>query len=139
MLAIALLAVSFLFGLLWLGRVGGSRRKLFVRHAGALALGVLALAVLSRGQYALAAMLVAGAALAWFWQEARARPEPAAARPAGMTDAEARAILGVGPAASREEIQAAYRERIRRAHPDQGGSTQATMRLNAARDHLLRR
>lgn len=52
---------------------------------------------------------------------------------------EARDILGVGPNATREEIQAAYARLIRAVHPDAGGSSGLAARLNAARDVLLKR
>ena len=41
-------------------------------------------------------------------------------------------ILGVPETASFEEIKAAYRERIRRAHPDLGGSEEDARVINAA-------
>lgn len=53
--------------------------------------------------------------------------------------AEAREILGVGPGATREEIQAAYARLIRAVHPDAGGTSGLAARLNAARDTLLKR
>jgi len=48
-----------------------------------------------------------------------------------------RAVLGVGMDASAEEIRAAAREKIKAAHPDQGGSTEAFTRVKEARDRLL--
>ena len=47
------------------------------------------------------------------------------------------AALGLRIGASRGEIERAYRERMKRAHPDHGGSAQAAARLNQARDLLL--
>lgn len=46
-------------------------------------------------------------------------------------------VLGVPAAATREEINRAWREAARRAHPDQGGSDAAMARVNAARDRGL--
>lgn len=67
----------------------------------------------------------------------------APARPADPTDdaaiSEAREILGVGPDATREEIQAAYGRLIRAVHPDAGGTSGLAARLNAARDTLLKK
>ncbi|MFY8140315.1 MAG: J domain-containing protein, partial [Caulobacter sp.] len=67
----------------------------------------------------------------------------APARPAEPADdaaiSEAREILGVGPDATREEIQAAYGRLIRAVHPDAGGTSGLAARLNAARDTLLRK
>jgi hypothetical protein len=51
---------------------------------------------------------------------------------------EARSILGVGPEATPEEIQAAYTRLMRMAHPDKGGTSGLAAQLNAARDRLLR-
>ena len=63
------------------------------------------------------------------------RPAP----PSGpMSADEARRILGVGPDASRAEIQAAYTRLMRMAHPDAGGTAGLAAQLNAARDRLLR-
>lgn len=68
---------------------------------------------------------------------------PRADKPAALADdpelSEARDILGVGPSASREEIQAAYGRLIRAVHPDAGGTSGLAARLNAARDALLRK
>lgn len=47
-------------------------------------------------------------------------------------------VLGVDQNASRDEIQRAYREKARTAHPDAGGSDAAMSRLNAARAQGLR-
>lgn len=56
-----------------------------------------------------------------------------------MRPDEAREILGVGTAADRLEIEAAYRRLMLRAHPDRGGSTGLAAKLNAARDRLLKK
>lgn len=64
---------------------------------------------------------------------------PGAPATGALSLQDARDILGVGPDASREEIQAAYTRLMRRAHPDQGGSKGLASQLNAARDRLLRK
>ncbi|MCI3179126.1 molecular chaperone DnaJ [Caulobacter sp. CCUG 60055] len=62
----------------------------------------------------------------------------AARRPGGgMSLAEARSTLGVGPEAGETEIRAAYDRLIRRVHPDAGGAPGLAAQLNAARDRLL--
>lgn len=71
------------------------------------------------------------AALVW-WRSARPSPPD-------IDAAQARALLGVGEAASREEIRAAHRRLIAAAHPDRGGAQGQAARLNAARDLLLRK
>jgi len=55
-----------------------------------------------------------------------------------LSEADARALLGVPPGATRSEIQSAYLRLMQRAHPDQGGTTGLAAQLNAARDRLLR-
>ena len=65
------------------------------------------------------------------------RPAPQQPAPAGP-DADARAVLGVGPEAGPEEIRAAHRRLIATVHPDRGGSPELTRQVNAARDTLLR-
>lgn len=46
-------------------------------------------------------------------------------------------ILGVRPGASHSEIEAAFRDKAKRAHPDAGGSTTAMADLNRARDEAI--
>ncbi len=47
-----------------------------------------------------------------------------------------RVILGVGPGATTEEIDAAYRQKAKIAHPDNAGSAAAMQELNDARAAL---
>ena len=47
-------------------------------------------------------------------------------------------VLGVAERASRDDITRAYRDAAMKAHPDQGGTTAAMARLNAARDQGMR-
>ena len=46
-------------------------------------------------------------------------------------------VLGVDPDATREEIVAAFRERVKGTHPDQGGSQSAYQRVLDAREAML--
>ncbi|TAJ70501.1 MAG: molecular chaperone DnaJ [Phenylobacterium sp.] len=76
------------------------------------------------------------------WLAASSRKTTSAGAPptvARMGDAEARRILGVGPDATRDEIQAAYTRLMRAVHPDKGGTAGLAAQLNAARDRLLGR
>jgi hypothetical protein len=62
---------------------------------------------------------------------------PAAATASAMSIEEARMILGVTAAATPDEIHAAWREQMKRNHPDQGGSTFIAARINEAKSVLL--
>ncbi len=57
----------------------------------------------------------------------------------GLSEADARSILGVSGGASEAEIQSAWRRLMARVHPDQGGAEGLAAQLNAARDRLLKR
>ena len=103
---------------------------------------VLALA----GRYGLAAPL--GFIMMWLlrlWRVARENGNAGKARRATddkagmqpMTVSEAREVLGVDATASREEIEAAYRDLIVKNHPDHGGTDWIAAQLNQARDILL--
>ncbi|MEO5866665.1 MAG: J domain-containing protein [Sphingomonas sp.] len=92
------------------------------------------------------ALLVAYAGW-WLWQGPtdKRRKKPAPARPgvppaASPAEADAAlAILGLRPGADEGEVRAAHRRLIQAVHPDHGGSTELTRRVNAARDVLLKR
>lgn len=87
-----------------------------------------------RGEWAPAiALVVVGL---WFASTARkpgVRPTPVS----GMSEAEARRILGVEANATRADIQAAYARLMRAVHPDKGGTAGLAAQLNAAREKLL--
>ena len=69
------------------------------------------------------------------WRERRGPPPGASSD--GMSKEEARAVLGVGPDATHEEIVEAHRRLIQRLHPDRGGSDYLAAKLNTAKDLLL--
>ncbi len=50
---------------------------------------------------------------------------------------DARRLLGVSEGANADEIRAAHRRLIARAHPDAGGTEELAQRINAARDALI--
>jgi DnaJ family protein C protein 19 len=58
------------------------------------------------------------------------------ARPLRMSRHEALEVLGLDERATREDVQREYRRLIKRLHPDLGGSTYLTAKLNEARDVL---
>lgn len=133
------LGAALLLAFVWLGRRTGSGKGGDWRVVG----GVLAVAGLLgaaafgvRGAYIPAAALAFAGVAAAALSRRSARPS----RPRiAMSDGEARGLLGVGPDAADEEIQAAYVRLMRRVHPDAGGAPGLAAQLNAARDTLLRK
>ncbi len=55
-----------------------------------------------------------------------------------LSEAEARAILGLAADASASDVETAYRRLMLRVHPDRGGTAAMASQLNAARDRLAR-
>ncbi len=141
MLPILLIVVA-VFALLFFVRVGGSQRVELLRRWPALLFAGAALLAASRGAIWPAIAFAALAALAWTWWPRIALNlgrRTQTNTPNDPGDAEARAVLGVGPTATSSEIRAAYRAKMTRAHPDTGGSNAEAARLTAARDRLLRK
>lgn len=65
-------------------------------------------------------------------------PPPPGARPrAGMSRAEALAILGLDETATAREIKAAHRRLMKQHHPDKGGDGAKAARINAAKETLI--
>jgi DnaJ-domain-containing protein 1 len=90
-----------------------------------------------RGSWLIASCLAAAGG--WLAVSSRRRDARPRSTDDEMSLSEARRVLGVSDAADRQEIQAAWRRLMARAHPDAGGSQGLAERLNAARDRLLRR
>lgn len=134
----ALLILSLVFAGLFVARLAGSERRLLLRRWPAFLLAGAAVFAAARGAYSLALLAAAAAVFAWVVLPWTANSSIAAA-PDDPADAAARAVLGVGANASVEDIRAAYRAKMARAHPDRGGSHEAAAKLTAARDRLLRR
>jgi hypothetical protein len=131
---------------LWL-ILRASGRPILKRREWRFLTGAAAIAAFAGAAYAgLREAWVAAAVLvlfgAWLALSTRRPPgqaaPPPAARSGRMSLEEARSILGVGPAATREEIRAAYTRLMRSVHPDKGGTTGLAAQLNAARDRLLK-
>ena len=88
-----------------------------------------------RGAWLTAAGLL-GAGL-YLAVSSRVRPT-VSVRSEGISETDARAVLGVGRDATDIEIQAAWKRAMARVHPDQGGTQGLAARVNAARERLLR-
>jgi hypothetical protein len=137
--------------LVWLGKglapKGSSGAWRIVSGTAALVVLAAAAFIIIRGGYlkglpllALAGGLLLAARGPLKHDKGKARkPPPPPPRSAGMSDADARAMLGVSPGAGRAEIEEAYKRLMKRVHPDQGGAAGLAAQLNAARDVLLRR
>ena len=137
MLVIFALGGAVLALLVWVGRrpsrVGRPRRLLRALLAALAAAGAVVAGL--RGLWVASLALVVVSAWLGYGQRRLAAQPP---RTEPMSAARARSILGVGDRAGPAEIDAAYRRLMRRAHPDQGGSTGLAAELNAARDLLLK-
>ena len=132
--------VAILGFLVWRGRVGRVLRGEWRAPAAILSIGLFAAAAFEglRGGVAPAIILViVGLLLVGTsrWPRAARRAPPAGS---GMSLAEARSVLGVGPNATEADIRAAHARLIRINHPDTGGTTGLASQLNAARDRLLK-
>ncbi len=81
---------------------------------------------------------------AMWWERAQQSGERRSGNPEspwtrdGMSAEEAQEILGVSSEATDAEIEKAYRRKMKRAHPDQGGSDWMAAKVNQAKDVLLR-
>lgn len=107
-----------------------------LRLGGTLAAAVLALRMVETGRPI--AGLVLGAMAFFWWKTQGGKTLGGKTLKLGEV-ARARAVLGVGPDADAEAIQAAWRRGMMTAHPDGGGSDAAAQALTAARDLLLKR
>ncbi len=76
-------------------------------------------------------ILLGVAAGIWIWWRRHNR------RGTAMSAAEARSLLGVGEAATLQDVRDAHRRLIAKVHPDAGGSAELATRVNAARDALV--
>lgn len=114
-----------LVAILWFSGWLSPRR---LRWIGAAIAGLAGLRMLAMGQMPVAAalFLLAG----WLGHGARVPTT-------GAID-EARRRLGVSSDAGEADINAAYRRLMAEAHPDKGGSEDASRAINAARDTLLK-
>jgi hypothetical protein len=141
LLVLALIVLGAVLGRAGLRRLGRWTRRAAGRWrpgtgVGAVILAFAGLALSVRGLFPVGlALLAASGVLAVATR--RRGGAPWAAPSSQMSEAEARSLLGVPQAATREEIRAAYLRLIRRAHPDHGGTSGLAAQLNAARERLL--
>ncbi|GAN00093.1 hypothetical protein U91I_03758 [alpha proteobacterium U9-1i] len=134
------IAIALVFVLLLVGRLGGAQRALLIRRWPSVLMGIGAVFLLLRGSIWPAIAFAALAALAWVLEPRLfSPPPPPQSGPEDPEDAAARSTLGVARGAGASEIRAAYRTKMRAAHPDRGGSHNEAARLAAARDRLLRK
>jgi hypothetical protein len=135
-----LLILAVVFALLFVARVSAARRALLLRHWPVVLLAGAAILALMRGAVGPALVLAGVAVAVYMIGPALGRlfaPTQAPAPEENAADREARAILGVPQGAKVDEIRAAYRTKMSRAHPDRGGAHADAARLTAARDRLL--
>jgi len=69
--------------------------------------------------------------------EGKKRSDPPPHSKGGMTESEAREILGVAADATDDDIRAAYKRLMLKVHPDAGGTNYFARQLNEARTVLL--
>jgi len=143
LLIAALAAFAFL---VWVGRqsrLGRLKPGPWIRQRRALiAVGAVAAAMagvicVARGQYILASVLVSIAFAMAGGARYRSRPKPEPVW--SVSEIEAFRTLGLNVGADRKAILKAWKESMKSAHPDQGGSDALAAKLNAARDALLKR
>lgn len=135
------LAIIALWALVRLGRQGERPGRGHWRIAATILGAVLMAAAVVAASHG--AWLGAGAAAVaglYLVVSSRIRPSSrrSSDRPEGLSETEARSILGVSARASEQEIRAAWRRLMARVHPDQGGAEGLAAQLNAARDRLLK-
>jgi len=71
--------------------------------------------------------------------KARRRQQQSPPKPSGnLTKQEAYEILGLKEGASKQEIHAAHKRLMQKAHPDRGGSDWLASRINSAKETLLK-
>lgn len=113
--------------------------------AGALCTGLLFLALTGRLPAALAVVVALVPVAAGLWREYQKKGQQDGGRgdppsSAAITSRkEALDILGLGDDAGEEDIRAAYKNLMKKLHPDQEGSGWMAAKLNEAKDFLLKR
>ena len=129
-----ILALGVLALLVWLGQGSRASKRYLNLARAALAVGAAAGAVIVglRGLWPLSVALAVASA----WLGRGVKTTNLVPQGETMSEAQARAILGVGPGADAAAIEAAWRNMMRRTHPDQGGTDGLAAQVNAARERL---
>ena len=139
---IGLLIVLGLVGVVWVlreaGRMSPAKQRGFVRQVVGLGLCGLGLILALKGSILALPMLGVGAGFLGWQQFGFSRSAQPAPTVASMDKAEALDVLGLTASASPEDIRAAHKKLLRAIHPDAGGSTYLSAKINAARDRLLK-
>jgi DnaJ homolog subfamily C member 19 len=107
-------------------------RKLSYPQLAAAASALAGVWLLTRGAWQVAIPMVMPGV--WMLAQQGQKISPSAS---GTEIEEARRILGVDAQAGAAEIREAHRRLVAKVHPDQGGSAELAIRVNAARDILL--
>ncbi len=144
--AVALVLLGLLAGAAGMRRLGrfargvsGPWRPGVAGAALLAALGGLGLAARGGGVESLLLIVLAAGLAVVARRRPRAKMADSTPSPVeGMTQAEARDILGVSASAGKAEVEAAHRRLMARVHPDVGGANGLAVQINRARDTLLR-
>jgi len=148
------LLIALYFGLRWFSRAKLDDAKRAIKTVVFFLLLMLALFLVVSGKlsWLFAAAVAAYPILRRLWngwrmfrwlKGARKQQQPGQERTAakpnrgGMSFETAYTTLKLKPGASREEVIAAHRTLMSKAHPDRGGSDQQAQRLNAAKAFLI--
>jgi hypothetical protein len=127
-----LAAILYLLG--WLPKANAGKLAVWVRKYSGVLFVFGAAFILTRN----IVFAIAGSALYYSLTQKASWIPDSMRRPGGMGLEEAYRVLGLSPGATRDDIQAAHRDLIRRNHPDQGGSTYIAAKVNEAKDVLLK-
>ena len=141
-MVLVLLALTLIFGALFLTRLGGVYRAELMRRWPAVLFALAAFLCLLRGLIGPAITFGSLSLLSWtLWPQIERWRQPRTVSPQedAPEDFAARRALDVGPDATPQEIRRAYRAKMAQAHPDRGGSHNEATRLTAARDRLLKK
>jgi hypothetical protein len=113
--------------------------KSFFKTTAFVVLGLIILFLALTGRLPVALVLLALAVpFAWKHFRARRTQTPTAPSSGPMTRAEALEILGLNEPVTEDQINEAYKRLMQKVHPDNQGSDWLAVKLNQARDLLLK-